>query len=227
MDVFGKISRSSRASVVLPLDEQPDIPTIRALLFPDILEKDPRRCKGEKGRELRGAIDSTYRWVRLAAVLNPCDNKRHKVQLRSSHFKSDQNNNHEHADNATMTQPYNEGQVTGLIIGTAVATFLGGFLMGVWTINGSIFPSEMWEERKKNLRAPEETDESDVDEDEPMDHAPAWSNGRQADEKQGLRASALPSVNVGGPNEECKLVLVVRTDLGMTKGISSSFNFLL
>lgn len=117
-----------------------------------------------------------------------------------------------------MTYLYNEGQITGLIIGTAVATFLGGYLMGVWTINGYIFPPEMWEERRANLRAPEETAESDIDEDEPMDHAPSWSNGRQADEKQGLRASALPQVSAGGPNEECKLVLVVRTDLGMTKG---------
>lgn len=121
-----------------------------------------------------------------------------------------------------MSRPYDEGQVTGLIIGTAIATFLGGFLMGVWTINGYIFPPELWEARKENLRAPSETAESDIDEDEPMDHAPAWSNGRQADEKQGLRASALPKASVGGPNEECKLVLVVRTDLGMTKGMFPS-----
>lgn len=97
--------------------------------------------------------------------------------------------------------------------------------MGVWTINGYIFPPELWEARKENLRAPEETIDSDVDDDDgPLDHAPAWSNGRQADEKQGLRASALPQVNAGGPNEECKLVLVVRTDLGMTKGIFPSYS---
>lgn len=64
-----------------------------------------------------------------------------------------------------------------------------------------------------------------------MDHAPNWANGVEADRKQGLRvtdndkpkkesksskAGFVPSVEDTG--EECKLILVVRTDLGMTKG---------
>jgi PTH2 family peptidyl-tRNA hydrolase len=48
-----------------------------------------------------------------------------------------------------------------------------------------------------------------------MDHAPNWANGREADRKQGLVAEKPKDTG-----EECKLVLVVRTDLGMTKGTS-------
>ncbi len=65
-----------------------------------------------------------------------------------------------------------------------------------------------------------------------LDDAPNWENGFEADKRDGLRSA----VAQGGSNaaaekqdwedrtagEECKLVLVVRTDLGMTKGISSS-----
>lgn len=51
-------------------------------------------------------------------------------------------------------------------------------------------------------------DESDVEE-----------SGDEEDEgEEGDLASEFP-----GHNEECKLVLVVRTDLGMTKGTSNSF----
>lgn len=59
-----------------------------------------------------------------------------------------------------------------------------------------------------------ESEESDIDEEDTiLDHAPNWSNGFEADKKQGLRASTSQPIT-----EECKLVLVVRTDLGMTKG---------
>lgn len=81
-----------------------------------------------------------------------------------------------------------------------------------------------------------------------MDHAPNWANGEEADRRQGLRATAAgvkkgalsggkkgvgaaaaAAAAAGGEDtpegpmvedtgEECKLVLVVRTDLGMTKG---------
>lgn len=88
-----------------------------------------------------------------------------------------------------------------------------------------------------------------------LDHAPNWANGVEADARDGLRQRGIaggekknkkkgkkgavkeeearsnaPLVDVGtGGNanakEECKLVLVVRTDLGMTKGTVTSLLF--
>ena len=80
-----------------------------------------------------------------------------------------------------------------------------------------------------------------------LDHAPNWANGFEADRRDGLRVRNSNNDAAGGgkknkknkaaakaaegtlvdtssavaavdSNEECKLVLVVRTDLGMTKG---------
>lgn len=105
-------------------------------------------------------------------------------------------------------------------------------------------------ERRRNLSDPVESSESDIDEDDTiLDHAPNWANGEDADRRDGLRAAKpkkskkakkTPKIEeddedeadkfdaahphqplADGPaNEECKLVLVVRTDLGMTKGSS-------
>lgn len=88
-----------------------------------------------------------------------------------------------------------------------------------------------------------------------LDHAPNWANGVEADARDGLRQRGIaggekknkkkgkkgavkeeegrsnaPLVDVGtggnaNANEECKLVLVVRTDLGMTKGTVTSLLF--
>jgi peptidyl-tRNA hydrolase, PTH2 family len=114
------------------------------------------------------------------------------------------------------------GQQVGIILVTSLATFISGFILGVWSINGYIISPSLREERRKFLGDPVESEESDIDDDNILDHAPSWSNGLQADQKQGLRASAPPLAAepkvLGQPNEECKLVLVVRTDLGMTKG---------
>lgn len=95
-------------------------------------------------------------------------------------------------------------------------------------------------QRLSNFNDPLESEESDIDEDDTiLDHAPNWANGEDADRRDGLKASnskkakktskdkaedkadsAQPQQTVaeGSANEECKLVLVVRTDLGMTKG---------
>ncbi len=101
--------------------------------------------------------------------------------------------------------------------------------------------------KTSNYDNEEESSEEEIDDkDLVLDHAPNWANAVEADRRQGLRASALPKKD--GPsaalddekkqavaeqvaglsakemensNEECKLVLVVRTDLGMTKGIST------
>lgn len=98
----------------------------------------------------------------------------------------------------------------------------------------------------ENYDDEEESEEEDIDA-SILDHAPNWANGFEADKRDGLRATAAATkkqpkvktesewedveVKVEHPrekaakpewensNEECKLVLVVRTDLGMTKGM--------
>ncbi|KAK4133287.1 peptidyl-tRNA hydrolase II [Trichocladium antarcticum] len=111
---------------------------------------------------------------------------------------------------------------TAVVVTTSLIAFITGFGLGIYTIRGSLVSAELAAERHANLNDPIESEESDVDEDETLlDHAPNWANGEEADRRQGLRASntappkPAPKFN---PNEECKLVLVVRTDLGMTKG---------
>lgn len=74
----------------------------------------------------------------------------------------------------------------------------------------------------------EESEEEDIDA-SILDHAPNWANGLEADKRDGLRVmerSSAKSVEkkksdarLVDTGEECKLVLVVRTDLGMTKGV--------
>ncbi|PHH67664.1 hypothetical protein CDD80_662 [Ophiocordyceps camponoti-rufipedis] len=107
--------------------------------------------------------------------------------------------------------PPDQGTQTGVILTTALATFVAGFLFGIYTSRGYLISPALTDERRHNLVDPVESEESDVDEGASLlDHAPNWANGLAADRKQGLL------VDKGG--EECKLVLVVRTDLGMTKG---------
>lgn len=121
---------------------------------------------------------------------------------------------------------------TTVLLGTALASFVSGYLFGVYAIRGYFISPDLVEERRRFRNDPEESEESDVDEDEvALDHAPNWVNGREADRRQGLSMDAIrekqqqqpkPAPNYGNSNEECKLVLVVRTDLGMTKGKSPS-----
>lgn len=102
-----------------------------------------------------------------------------------------------------------------LVVGTAIVSFLSGYLFGIYAIRGYFISPSLAEERHRNLNDPVESEESDIDDDAVMDHAPNWANGREADRKQGLVAEKPKDTG-----EECKLVLVVRTDLGMTKGTS-------
>lgn len=99
----------------------------------------------------------------------------------------------------------------------------------MYSVRGYLISPSLFEERRRNITDPIESDESDVSEDDTiLDHAPNWSNSQEADKRDGLRqkkskpasepAEGSSSVALGNPNEECKLVLVVRTDLGMTKG---------
>ncbi|KAK3901443.1 peptidyl-tRNA hydrolase PTH2-domain-containing protein [Staphylotrichum tortipilum] len=114
---------------------------------------------------------------------------------------------------------------SALLVTTSILSFLSGFGLGVWTIRGWLVSPELAAERAANLHDPIESEESDVDEEETLlDHAPNWANGAEADRRQGLRARGGKTEGGGegglqfNPGEECKLVLVVRTDLGMTKG---------
>lgn len=111
---------------------------------------------------------------------------------------------------------------SGMIIMTAFASLVTGFMFGIFTTRGYFISPELVEERRRNLKDPVESDESDIDEDDTlMDHAPNWANGEDADRRQGLKLAAEKKARaeVMDNGEECKLVLCVRTDLGMTKGM--------
>lgn len=113
-----------------------------------------------------------------------------------------------------------DGKQFAIILTTSLVTFATGFLFGVWTIQGYLIPPSFVAERRAYHNDPVESEESDVDEaDTILDHAPNWANGLNADRRQGL-STAAPSgeKSIYDSKEECKLVLVVRTDLGMTKG---------
>lgn len=127
------------------------------------------------------------------------------------------------SDNETSAQ-------TLVVITTSVVTFITGFMLGVYSIRGYLISPELRKEARANYDDPVDSDETDIDEDETvLDHAPNWANGVEADRRQGLRQSKAEKEKArrareaqraldDNTQEECKLVLVVRTDLGMTKG---------
>jgi PTH2 family peptidyl-tRNA hydrolase len=120
---------------------------------------------------------------------------------------------------------------SAVVITTSIVALISGFGLGVYSTRGWLISPDLKAEREANFKDPVESEESDIDEDDTLlDHAPNWANGEEADRRQGLRASAQSqsqsqpqsqsgrqSLNIN-QNEECKLVLVVRSDLGMTKG---------
>ncbi|KAI0025878.1 PTH2-domain-containing protein [Xylariomycetidae sp. FL0641] len=133
--------------------------------------------------------------------------------------------------------------ISTAFVTTTLVAFISGMALGVYSIRGYLmFSPALAAERQRNLYDPQESDESDVDEaDTLLNHAPNWANGFDADRRQGLRAAPSTEkkkekkgnkkatddwedikevTDIAPPNagEECKLVLVVRTDLGMTKG---------
>jgi PTH2 family peptidyl-tRNA hydrolase len=122
-----------------------------------------------------------------------------------------------------------------MIIGTAIVAGLSGYMVGIASSLGIIpLPFGGVVSLRKNgmpdYDDEEESAEEDVDE-AILDHAPNWRNGFEADKRDGLRSTA--SAQQVQPEEKskllladdgleaCKLVLVVRTDLGMTKGTSA------
>ena len=123
-----------------------------------------------------------------------------------------------------------EGSVAPIVVvSTSVVALVSGFLLGVYSIRGYLISPSLKNERERYWKDPVESEESDIDEDDTiLDHAPNWANGEEADRRQGLRADAAKPTTPAAASkpaekikEECKLVLVVRTDLGMTKGLSS------
>ena len=96
-----------------------------------------------------------------------------------------------------MSEPMSTG-AQSLIVGTSIATFFTGFLLGVYSIRAYLISPDLAEERKHNLYDPLESEESYIDEDDTvLDHAPNWSNGADADRRQGLSASAKAPVKEG------------------------------
>ncbi len=128
-----------------------------------------------------------------------------------------------------------------ILIGTAIIAGISGYMIGIASSLGFLpipFATKTPAvHRVSNYDNEEESSEEDIDE-LVLDHAPNWANGFEADKRDGLRATAAAGSaakeETKGPSwenstEECKLVLVVRTDLGMTKGsfslISCCFTF--
>ena len=120
-----------------------------------------------------------------------------------------------------------------MIIGTAIIAGISGYMIGIASSLGFLpipfMPKAARERGIANYDDETESEEEDIDEGI-LDHAPNWNNGLEADKRDGLRARTGNEAKKedrqkmdwedSTVNEECKLVLVVRTDLGMTKGIS-------
>ncbi len=119
-----------------------------------------------------------------------------------------------------------------IIVGTALIAGISGYLLGIGSSLG-IFPSPFGTKAPakrgvSNYDDEEESEEEDIDA-SILDHAPNWANGLEADKRDGLRATAAGKAKetkreatkpeLEDISEECKLVLIVRTDLGMTKGM--------
>jgi peptidyl-tRNA hydrolase, PTH2 family len=112
-----------------------------------------------------------------------------------------------------------------MLIGTAIIAGISGYMIGIASSLGffpiPFLPKAPKERGISNYDDEEESEDEDIDE-SILDHAPNWGNGLEADKRDGLRATKAKEepVKTGWEDstEECKLVLVVRTDLGMTKG---------
>jgi PTH2 family peptidyl-tRNA hydrolase len=114
-----------------------------------------------------------------------------------------------------------------MLISTAIIAGISGYMIGIASSLGffpiPFLPKAPKERGIANYDDEEESEDEDIDE-SILDHAPNWANGLEADKRDGLRATKEVKkeepVKTGleDSTEECKLVLVVRTDLGMTKG---------
>ncbi|RFU25397.1 hypothetical protein B7463_g10933, partial [Scytalidium lignicola] len=118
---------------------------------------------------------------------------------------------------------------TAMLIGTAIIAGISGYLIGIASSLGFLpIPFQQQAPRPRgisNYDNEEESAEEVISDDDVLDHAPNWTNGLEADKRDGLRVGSEKAVASNAAKspwqdstEECKLVLVVRTDLGMTKG---------
>jgi hypothetical protein len=124
-----------------------------------------------------------------------------------------------------------------MLIGTAVIACISGYMIGIASSLGFIpipfHANTAVPHKAHNYDNEEESAEEDIEE-SLLDHAPNWANGIEADKRDGLRVQSRteskskesPKRDWEDSTEECKLVLVVRTDLGMTKGMSLCPSFL-
>lgn len=128
-----------------------------------------------------------------------------------------------------------------MLIATAVLAGISGYMIGIASSLGFLpIPfagaSQIASRRKagktSNYDNEEESSEEEIDGDETiLDHAPTWTNGEGEDRRTKSKAVSAVKGNAStekadgavpgweNSSEECKLVLVVRTDLGMTKGM--------
>jgi peptidyl-tRNA hydrolase, PTH2 family len=116
---------------------------------------------------------------------------------------------------------------TAVLISTAILSLITGYMLGIGSSLG-LFPNPFAKSleaqagtrrtKTSNYDDEEESSEEEVD-GMLLDHAPNWANGEAADIRDGLKVPAKDErPGWESSTEECKLVLVVRTDLGMTKG---------
>jgi PTH2 family peptidyl-tRNA hydrolase len=130
-----------------------------------------------------------------------------------------------------------------MLIGTAIISIVTGYMIGIASSLGFLpipFATAQTPPGVKKSRTSGYDDEEESSEEEIegglLDHAPNWANGEAADRRDGLRVAEKPKVvdltdaaraekpGFANNSEECKLVLVVRTDLGMTKGKSAALS---
>jgi peptidyl-tRNA hydrolase, PTH2 family len=135
---------------------------------------------------------------------------------------------------------------TAMLIATAILAGISGYMIGIASSLGflpipfqtKVAPVGKPRGRTDGYDDEEESSEEDIDA-SILDHAPNWANGLEADKRDGLRATMALKKAAGAKKEvevksessspawenasgEYKLILVVRTDLGMTKGMCSS-----
>jgi len=116
---------------------------------------------------------------------------------------------------------------TAVLISTAILSLITGYMLGVGSSLGLFpnpFKSSEARAAAKRTKTSNYDDEEESSEEEVdgilLDHAPNWANGEAADVRDGLKVMKKETKpEWENSTEECKLVLVVRTDLGMTKGM--------
>lgn len=125
---------------------------------------------------------------------------------------------------------------TAMLISTAILSLIAGYMLGIGSSLG-LFPNPFLPPPEKRVAAQKRSKTSNYDDEEEtseeevdgilLDHAPNWANGEAADVRDGLkvvRNEQEEKPQWENSTEECKLVLVVRTDLGMTKGVPLLFH---